>query len=468
MNSIMSALGAGSGIDIKDLAQSLTDVERKPREEAIQGRIDKTEGRISGYSAVMFGLKQLKDAFASLNDRSDFTGASIRNSQPLAVGASADARAELGQHDIQVTQLAREQITRSASFASDTTTLNGGDPFSLEITSGGATVSVDVTRRSPQGVVDAINSKSDQTGVEARLVNTGDPVNPVTIVLRGESGSDNAFSVAQPVGQTPVPGLDFSNTIQSAQNATAVIDGIAVTRSTNVVDDVIPGVTLELLATTTSAATLSIARDTAPVKEKINALVESYNSLQDFLDTLGDPDSDDEEFGGVLANDSMLRYVRDQARSMITATSSTPGGTVTAFRDIGVTLDREGRLQVDDTKLDVALLGRFEDIATMFSADTDNQTLLGDEARGLAGDALKRLDDLMGANGPVMARSKSAESQLSAAQEDLSDLQLRMDAVYERYLEQFAVMDGLVSQLNSLRESLTGQFENLSAMYNNK
>jgi flagellar hook-associated protein 2 len=78
------------------------------------------------------------------------------------------------------------------------------------------------------------------------------------------------------------------------------------------------------------------------------------------------------------------------------------------------------------------------------------------------------LDDLMGANGPVMARSKSAESQLSAAQEDLSDLQLRMDAVYERYLEQFAVMDGLVSQLNSLRESLTGQFENLSAMYNNK
>jgi flagellar hook-associated protein 2 len=464
----MSALGAGSGIDIKDLAQSLTDVERKPREEAIQGRIDKTEGRISGYSAVMFGLKQLKDAFASLNDRSDFTGASIRNSQPLAVGASADARAELGQHDIQVTQLAREQITRSASFASDTTTLNGGDPFSLEITSGGATVSVDVTRRSPQGVVDAINSKSDQTGVEARLVNTGDPVNPVTIVLRGESGSDNAFSVAQPVGQTPVPGLDFSNTIQSAQNATAVIDGIAVTRSTNVVDDVIPGVTLELLATTTSAATLSIARDTAPVKEKINALVESYNSLQDFLDTLGDPDSDDEEFGGVLANDSMLRYVRDQARSMITATSSTPGGTVTAFRDIGVTLDREGRLQVDDTKLDVALLGRFEDIATMFSADTDNQTLLGDEARGLAGDALKRLDDLMGANGPVMARSKSAESQLSAAQEDLSDLQLRMDAVYERYLEQFAVMDGLVSQLNSLRESLTGQFENLSAMYNNK
>jgi flagellar capping protein FliD len=42
-----------------------------------------------------------------------------------------------------------------------------------------------------------------------------------------------------------------------------------------------------------------------------------------------------------------------------------------------------------------------------------------------------------------------------------------MDGIYERYLEQFAAMDSLVSQLNQLRESLSGQFENLSAMYNN-
>jgi len=464
----MSALGAGSGIDIKDLARSLTDVEQKPREEAIQSRIDKTEGRVSGYSAVMFGLKQLKDAFATLNDRSDFTGAAIRNSQPLAVAATADARASLGQHSVEVTQLAREQITRSGGFAASTTTLNGGNAFSLEITSRGATVAVDVTRRSPQGVVDAINSKSDLTGVEARIVNTGDPANPVTIVLRGESGSANSFSVSQPASEATVAGLSFTNTIQTAQNATAVIDGITISRATNVVEDVIPGVKLELLAQTGSAATLSVSRDTAPVKDKVKALVEAYNGLQDFLDTLGDADSEDEEFGGVLANDSMLRYVRDQARSMVTATSSTPGGPISGLRDMGVTLDREGRLQVDETKLDVTLLGRFEDVARAFSADTDNQSMIGDAARGLAGDALKRLDDLMGAEGPIVARSNSAQSQLTKAEGDLSELLERMDAVYERYLEQFAVMDSLVTQMNSLRDSLKGQFENLSAMYSNK
>jgi flagellar hook-associated protein 2 len=241
-----------------------------------------------------------------------------------------------------------------------------------------------------------------------------------------------------------------------------------VTRATNVVDDVIPGIKLELLSTTTSAATLSVARDTAPVKEKITALVDAYNGLQDFLDTLGDSKSEDEEYGGVLANDSLLRYVRDQARSMITATSSTPSGTVTALRDIGVTLDREGRMQIDDTKLDVALLGRFEEIAKAFSADTDNQSMIGDAARGIAGDALKRLDGLMGTDGPILSRSNSAQDQLGKAETDLAELQERMDDVYQRYLDQFAVMDSLVTQMNTLRDSLKGQFENLSAMYSGK
>jgi flagellar hook-associated protein 2 len=152
---------------------------------------------------------------------------------------------------------------------------------------------------------------------------------------------------------------------------------------------------------------------------------------------------------------------------MVTATSSTPSGNISALRDMGVTLDREGRLQVDATKLDVTLLARFEDVAKAFTADAENLTLVGDQPRGIGGDALKRLDTLMGRDGPIVARSNSAQSQLSKAQEDLAELEERMDGIYERYLEQFAAMDSLVSQLNQLRESLSGQFENLSAMYNN-
>lgn len=466
---IANVLGAGSGIDIKTLAQNLTDVEKKPRADAIQARIDKSEKRISGYGAVMFGLTQFKDAFAALNDRSDFSGATVRNSTPLAFEATAGAAASNDQHSVEVLDLAQGQISRSGNFSSDTTVLNNGTAFSLNITVGGQATAVSVSQTTPSGIVDAINTKSGVTGVSARLVNTGDPANPITIVLSGETGASNAFTVAQPAGATSVPGLSFTTQLQPATDARAVIDGITISRATNTVDDVIPGVTLELLARNTAGAgTLTIGRDTDPAKTKIETMVKAYNDLQDFLDTLGDPKSDDEEYGGVLENDSLLRYVREQARSMITGLSSTPSNSVTALRDIGIALDRNGRLQVDAVKFDVSLKARFDDIASMFTGNNENLPSTSTAARGLAGDAVVRLEAMMAKDGPILSRSEAASSQLADAQEDLTELEDRMATVYDRYIKQFSVMDGLVSQMNSLRESLKGQFENLANMYENK
>ena len=48
-NNLITALGAGSGVDIKALAQGLTDAEKVPKQNAIQSKIDKSEAKISGY-----------------------------------------------------------------------------------------------------------------------------------------------------------------------------------------------------------------------------------------------------------------------------------------------------------------------------------------------------------------------------------------------------------------------------------
>ncbi len=68
----ISALGAGSGVDVKALATSLVDAEKAPRKAAIDAKIKKSEGGISGYSAIKFVLSDLKTAFANLKDQSDF------------------------------------------------------------------------------------------------------------------------------------------------------------------------------------------------------------------------------------------------------------------------------------------------------------------------------------------------------------------------------------------------------------
>ena len=90
-SNIVNTLGAGSGIDIKGLAQGLVDAEKTPKKERIDAKIAKSEARISGYSAIKFALSDLKNAFAKLNDASDFSSIKTANTQPAAFGVTASS-----------------------------------------------------------------------------------------------------------------------------------------------------------------------------------------------------------------------------------------------------------------------------------------------------------------------------------------------------------------------------------------
>ncbi|MEL0162983.1 MAG: flagellar filament capping protein FliD, partial [Halieaceae bacterium] len=84
------------------------------------------------------------------------------------------------------------------------------------------------------------------------------------------------------------------------------------------------------------------------------------------------------------------------------------------------------------------------------------------QSQGLAIDAIAKLEVLTDSiNGIFATRTQSAQKQLSSYSEDLLALEVRMEALYERYLSQFTVMETLVKQLNSTRESLTDTWSNM-------
>lgn len=108
--------------------------------------------------------------------------------------------------------------------------------------------------------------------------------------------------------------------LQAAKDATFSVNGLTVTRSKNTgIDDVITGVTLNLVAASSStgavfptdyaASTLTIAKDTTSMANTIEEFVAQYNSLTDFINfsTQVNPESDD----GVLAGNSTARSLRD-------------------------------------------------------------------------------------------------------------------------------------------------------------
>jgi len=100
---------------------------------------------------------------------------------------------------------------------------------------------------------------------------------------------------------------------------------------------------------------------------------------------------------------------------------------------------------------------------TMLTADTNDQSIYGDASRGLAGDAKVFLDKLLRVSGTVTTSIQRAEEQLSSYEEDLEDLNRRMEILRERYVAQFASMQQIVDQMSSTRDYLKQQFEALNS-----
>ena len=224
---IVNTLGAGSGIDIKTLAQNLADAEISPRKDAINTKITKTEAKISGYGYLKTALADLKTAFAQLDDASDFASIKASNTQPGAIGITTTATAQTGSYAIEVNQLARAQRNASNGFAARDTPLNGGNAFTLNLSvNGGTAQAITVNTDTPAGVVSAINGAN--LGIQAQLLQTGDAQAPYTIVVTGESGAAKNFSLSAAGNQ-----LSFATSLQTAADAQLKVNGLNITRSTD-------------------------------------------------------------------------------------------------------------------------------------------------------------------------------------------------------------------------------------------
>jgi flagellar hook-associated protein 2 len=222
-----------------------------------------------------------------------------------------------------------------------------------------------------------------------------------------------------------------------------------------------------LFASTTGAARLDLNRDTAGIKDNLKGLVTAYNDFESTLKILGDRASEVEDFGGALAGESLLQSVRNQVRALVTNTSSTPGTNIRAARDVGLSLDRLGKLTLDDAKLDAALQNNFTQVSTMFTAGTNNKSIYSPAPAGLAGEAVNSIEKMLLSTGLIDTQTKSAAAQIVKHKEELKVLDERMEKLMTRYMSQFSVMESIVGNSNSTREGLKGTFEGMMKAYGN-
>ena len=482
-SNVLSSLSNGSGIDIQKLARDLADVEKKPREERLLESQLTEEAKISAFAVIKFNIEELIDKFEKLNDASELSTPSVGLSDSPAVSIiSANGLAAEGQHEITVTDLATNQRNISNQYSSNTVSLNGGSSFSITHTSAsGTATAIEVAAGSdtPEGIVAAINNAS--VGVTAVVINESSDGSQYRILLQGSSGADGAFSITSDLTDTDLGFHDSSNgntvssggvtAAQSASNAVFSVNGLTISRSDNLISDVIPGLAFNLTDTHSGSNSdrISITSDNSTLKQNLKSLVTSYNDVEFALKELSSSDSENDELSGALRRDlAAVRTVRDTIYKAITSTSSTPSNNVTALRDIGVNLTKDGQLEFNEVKFDEIAASSFTDISKMLSAGTTNQSRYDEASQGLAIDAIAKLEALTDQfSGIIATRTSTSVTRLQAIETDLQALTERTELIYERYLTQFTVMETLVNQLNGTRESMSESWNNLG-LYKNK
>ena len=456
---IIGALNAGSGFDTASIVDALVAAERAPKQSQIDRGLEQSDAKISAYGVVTSTLQTLQTAFAGLKDASDYQYFAVNNQHTDEFMITASVDTEPGNHSINVDTLASAQSTGSSYFSAADQELNDGSPLTITIESpvgSGSNTTIEIESATPQGIVDTINAAG--LDVSANLFDLGTGANPFQIVFTGQTGADNDFAVT-----TDAADVTFSSpNLVDAVDSVVIVDGITFQRSSNQITDIIPGTTISLQSESAATRSFSVERDTAPVETAIRNLVSVYNDVKTIFDTLKTPtDNSEEELAGALSGDSTFRSIRDDVRDMVTQTSTTPSGDINYFSDLGVSITRSGTLTIDESALATALSTKFSDVVSALSADTEDQSEFGTASRGLAGDASKQITDLISSSGPIRTVTDNAEAKSAQYAIDLEDLDARMEAIEARYVSQFAAMESIVDQMNSTREYLTTQLENL-------
>ena len=219
------------------------------------------------------------------------------------------------------------------------------------------------------------------------------------------------------------------------------------------------------------SARLTITRDKSQLKTNLQDIITSYNDLESLIDELNTDEA--VEAGLSLAGEgSLLRSVQSRIYSALTASSSTASGTVDAVRDLGISVDRYGKLQFDEAKYDTLIATNWDDVVTMLTADTTNQSLFGLAPKGLGQDVATIINGLSAStldgdvqNGLIANRTAALTKNEENYQVELTKLEARMAVLYQRYLTQFTAMETLMNSLNNTRDYMKGQLDVITSAY---
>lgn len=471
----ISSLGVGSGLDLNGLLDQLRDAERG-KLAPIERQQEQQQAKISAYGQLQSALTTFQEGVSKLNDASLYQSLSA-NVGGEAFTARAGEDAQPGSYSVAVEELATAGTLATQRIAAADADIIGDAATSLELTFAGmddqeppqnVAVSIDIAANSTlEDIRDAINARDD-AGVSASIVNDGSGYRlALSSKETGAEASIQSTNFRDMLSAETRDAIDADNAAepdsnvvvdQAGQDAALRVNGIEITSAANSVEGAIQGVTLNLAATTAEGQTdtLRVEQDTLKVREAVTGFVSAFNELKG---TIGELTAYDGESGraGELNGDGTVRTIESRLRGVLSG--GVPGGegegALRLLGDIGISLQRDGTLELDDAALDEVVSGKMAALGE-FLAGTEPDG-------GLAGQMEQTLGQLLDDSGLVTRSIDGAENRLERLGERYGRLEQSVERTIERYRVQFGQLDAMIAQMNQTSDYLTQQFDALDA-----
>ena len=354
----------GSGLNITELVDGLVDAETAPQVDRIQKDIDNRNAAISGYAMVANELGKLQTFTDSLSGSSAFSVNSNSSSVEVKVNNQAEAKAFNAQ--ISISSLAQAQTLEFSGFSSKTDAINlgsiaidfgswSGDNFTINSAKTSQTVTVSSANNTLNGLAESLAAIE---GVNATVTDKGDGT--FSLIVNSDTGAKNSLrlSVTEDASDMGLAAFDTtsnnaSKQVVAAQDATINLNGVSITRESNVVTDLIDGYEFKLNATTSSAASVSSITDQAVAFSKISEFVNTYNSVSSTIGALTQNGVNGQE-KGVLARDITVKSIQRNLRSILTSELPGYGERGRYLSELGVKTMRDGTISVNESDFNKA------------------------------------------------------------------------------------------------------------------
>ena len=479
MASLSSVGVSGTGLD-ESVITKLVAIEKQPAD-ALTTKNTTLQTKVSTWGKIQSAFSSLKDAANKLTQSDFWNGTTATSSNDAAVSVSTTSSAAPGSYAVTVSQLAQGQMVASSAFASKTATVGEGTlriqlgtyvtdnsvaPPAVTFNAKSAATAVDIAIGPGDNTLEKIRDRinSSNAGITASIVNDA---SGSRLVMRGANGETNAFKVSV-TEDSAAPGLSAlaydattggTSTMtrtQTAQNAKATINGLAVSSESNTLSEVLDGVSLTLKQTTSTPANLTVATDTASISKGVSDFISAYNNVVSTIrvQTLYDEAS---KTAGPLQGDSTAKGLLSQMRNLITS-DSTATTSFSRLFDLGIETNTDGTLKMKSSKFNDAMGSKLADMQKYFANSDDTVA-----ANNGMGQRIKNIaSQILDTNGAIANSTDGLKATIKRNTTKIDSINDRASLYEARLRQQYTALDASYSKLSGLQSYVTAQLAALN------